>query len=77
MDIQEDFGKRKELSQLVVKHNRLIQKALVTLTKDERLKKFGTTKMIDSTTVSMCLTFFDWAESSYFTNEYIIVFSFL
>lgn len=42
--------------------NRLIQKALVTLTKDERLKKFGTTKMIDSTTVSMCLTFFDWAE---------------
>lgn len=42
--------------------NDLIQKALVTLTKDERLKKFGTTKMIDSTTISMCLTFFDWAE---------------
>lgn len=42
--------------------NGLIKKALTTLTKDERLKKFGTTKMIDSTTVSMCLTFFDWAE---------------
>lgn len=42
--------------------NQLIKKALATLTKDERLKKFGTTKMIDSTTVSMCLTFFDWAE---------------
>lgn len=42
--------------------NSLIKKALATLTKDERLKKFGTTKMIDSTTVSMCLTFFDWAE---------------
>ena len=42
--------------------NGLIKKALATLTKDERLRKFGTTKMIDSTTVSMCLTFFDWAE---------------
>lgn len=42
--------------------NELIQKALITLTKDERLQKFGTTKMIDSTTISMCLTFFDWAE---------------
>lgn len=27
MEFQEDFGRRKELSQLVVKHNRLIQKA--------------------------------------------------
>lgn len=41
--------------------NQLIQKALGSLKKDERLKKFGTTKMIDSTTISMCLTFFDWA----------------
>ena len=40
----------------------LIKTALQTLTKDERLAKFGTTKMIDSTTISMCLTFFDWAE---------------
>ena len=31
-------------------------------TKDERLKKFGSIKMIDSTTVSMCLRFFDWAK---------------
>ena len=42
--------------------NDLIKIALQTLTKDERLAKFGTTKMIDSTTVSMCLTFFDWAK---------------
>ena len=42
--------------------NSLIKKALATLIKDKSLKKFGTTKMIDSTTISMCLTFFDWAE---------------
>lgn len=42
--------------------NSLIKKALVTLTKDEGLKMFGTTKMIDSTTISMCLAFFDWAK---------------
>ena len=42
--------------------NDLIQTALQTLTRDERLAKFGTTKMIDSTTISMCLTFFDWAK---------------
>jgi hypothetical protein len=42
--------------------NRLVKTALQTLTKDERLAKFGTTKMIDSTTISMCLTFFNWAE---------------
>lgn len=42
--------------------NDLIKIALQTLTKDERLAKFGTTKMIDSTTVSMCLTFFNWAK---------------
>lgn len=42
--------------------NDLIKIALQTLTKDERLAKFGTTKIIDSTTVSMCLTFFDWAK---------------
>ncbi|MEG1636829.1 MAG: IS4 family transposase, partial [Cellulosilyticaceae bacterium] len=41
---------------------KLIKTALQTLTKDERLAKFGTTKMIDSTTVSMCLTFFEWAK---------------
>lgn len=41
---------------------KLIKTAVQTLTKDERLAKFGTTKMIDSTTVSMCLTFFEWAK---------------
>ena len=41
---------------------KLIQTSLKTLTKEERLSKFGTIKMIDSTTVSMCLTFFGWAE---------------
>ena len=40
----------------------IMNTALQTLTRDERLAKFGTTKMIDSTTVSMCLTFFDWAK---------------
>lgn len=41
---------------------KLIHTALHKLTKDQRLTKFGSVKMIDSTTVSMCLTFFDWAE---------------
>lgn len=41
---------------------KLIKTALQTLTRDERLAKFGTIKMIDSTTVSMCLTFFEWAK---------------
>jgi hypothetical protein len=40
----------------------LIKTALQTLTRDERLAKFGTIKMIDSTTVSMCLKFFEWAK---------------
>lgn len=42
--------------------NDLIKTSLTTLTKDERLAKFGSVKMIDSTTISMCLTFFDWAK---------------
>lgn len=41
---------------------KLILTALQTLTKDQRLIKFGSVKMIGSITVSMCLTFFDWAE---------------
>lgn len=40
----------------------LIDTCVSTLTKDECLKKFGSVKMIDSTTISMCLRFFDWAE---------------
>ena len=39
----------------------LIDTCVSTLTKDERLKKFGSVKMIDSTTISMCLRFFAWA----------------
>ena len=42
--------------------NQLITLCLNTLTKDQRLSKFGSVKMIDSTTVSMCLKFFDWAK---------------
>lgn len=42
--------------------NDLIKISLDTLTKDKRLEKFGSVKMIDSTTISMCLTFFDWAK---------------
>ena len=41
---------------------KLILTALQMLSKDQRLAKFGSVKMIDSTTVSMCLTFFDWAK---------------
>lgn len=41
---------------------RLIATALQTLTRDQRLEKFGSVKMIDSTTISMCLKFFEWAE---------------
>lgn len=40
----------------------LIKVSMNTLTKEERLAKFGSVKMIDSTTISMCLTFFDWAK---------------
>ncbi|WP_054743271.1 hypothetical protein [Cellulosilyticum ruminicola] len=40
----------------------LINTCVSTLKNDERLKKFGSVKMIDSTTVSMCLRFFDWAK---------------
>ena len=38
--------------------DQLITLCLNTLTKDQRLAKFGSVKMIDSTTVSMCLKFF-------------------
>ena len=42
--------------------DQLINLCLKTPTKDQRLTKFGSVKMIDSTTVSMCLKFFDWAK---------------
>lgn len=42
--------------------NQLISLCLKELTKDQRIAKFGSVKMIDSTTVSMCLKFFEWAK---------------
>lgn len=42
--------------------NKLIRTCMSTLTKQELLSKFGSVKMIDSTTISMCLKFFEWAE---------------
>jgi hypothetical protein len=39
----------------------LIGKALNTVSVNETLKKFGPIKLIDSTTISMCLTFYEWA----------------
>lgn len=42
--------------------NDLIKMSLNTLSKDERLARFGSVKMVDSTTISMCLSFFDWAK---------------
>lgn len=41
--------------------NELINKALNTVSVNETLKKFGPIKLIDSTTISMCLTFYEWA----------------
>ena len=40
--------------------DQLITLCLNALTKGQRLSKFGSVKMIDSTTVSMCLKFLDW-----------------
>jgi hypothetical protein len=39
----------------------LIKKALNTSSMNEALKKIGPVKLIDSTTISMCLTFYEWA----------------
>lgn len=41
--------------------NELISRAINTGPMNEILKKFGPVKLIDSTTISMCLTFYKWA----------------
>lgn len=41
--------------------NELISKALNTVSVDETLKKFGPVKLIDSTTISMSLSLYQWA----------------
>lgn len=41
--------------------NNLIQKALCSIKVSEAMKKFGPVKLIDSTTISMCMTYFSWA----------------
>jgi len=41
--------------------NALIQKALCSIEVSEAMKKFGPIKLIDSTTISMCITYFSWA----------------
>lgn len=42
--------------------NELIATALKQLPVNEKLKKFGTIKLIDSSTISMAKTYFQWAE---------------
>jgi Transposase DDE domain/Domain of unknown function (DUF4372) len=41
--------------------NALIQKALSSIKVSEAMKKFGPVKLIDSTTISMCMKYFSWA----------------
>lgn len=40
----------------------LISRAITDLTVSERIKKLGNIKLIDSSTISMGLTYFKWAE---------------
>ena len=42
--------------------NDIILKALVSIPVNKRIKKFGSVKLIDSTTVSMGMTYFNWAK---------------
>ena len=42
--------------------NDIILKALISIPVNERIKKFGSVKLIDSTTVSMAMTYFNWAK---------------
>ena len=42
--------------------NNIILKALISIPVNERIKKFGSVKFIDSTTVSMGMTYFNWAK---------------
>ena len=40
----------------------IIIKALISIPVSQRIKKFGSVKLIDSTTVSMGMTYFNWAK---------------
>lgn len=42
--------------------NKLIEHASSTLSPNERIKRFGSVKLLDSTTISLCLSYFGWAE---------------
>src|SRR3712207_7945102 len=42
--------------------NELISNTLEQLPISEKIKKFGTIKLIDSSTISMAKTYFQWAE---------------
>lgn len=42
--------------------NELIDTALSSLTANEKIKKFGSVKLIDSSTISMALTYYKWAK---------------
>ena len=42
--------------------NDIILKALISIPVNKRIKKFGSVKLIDSTTVSMGMTYFNWAK---------------
>jgi len=42
--------------------NGIIQKALSSIQVSQRIKKFGSVKLIDSTTISMGMTYFNWAK---------------
>ncbi len=42
--------------------NDIILKALISIPVSQRIKKFGSVKLIDSTTVSMGMTYFNWAK---------------
>ncbi len=42
--------------------NGIIRKTLISIPVSQRVKKFGSVKLIDSTTVSMGITYFNWAK---------------
>jgi hypothetical protein len=42
--------------------NELIKTALDSLTPSERIKEFGSVKLIDSSTISMAIKYFEWAK---------------
>lgn len=54
-------NKRRNYEVFLPVMNELISKALNTVSVNETLKKFGPVKLIDSTTISMCLSLYQWA----------------